>query len=64
VSIIESRIHRTSADFVANAAVNRGLAADLRVLIDKVRAGGSASARTQHESRGKMFVRDRIDRLR
>jgi len=63
VSAIESRIQRTSADFVANVAVNRGLAADLRALVDKVRAGGSASARAQHEGRGKMLVRDRIDRL-
>jgi len=63
VSVIETRIQRTSADFVANETVNRGLASDLRVLVDRIRAGGSAAARAQHEGRGKMFVRDRIDRL-
>jgi len=63
VSVIETRIHRSSEDFAANESVNRGLAEDLRVLIEKIRAGGSAAARTQHEGRGKMFVRDRIDRL-
>jgi 3-methylcrotonyl-CoA carboxylase beta subunit len=63
VSVIESRVNRTSDEFAANAAANRGLAVELRELIDKVRAGGSASARAQHEGRGKMLVRDRIDRL-
>ncbi len=63
MSVIESRIQRASADFTANEAVNRALASDLRVLVDKIRAGGSDAARAQHEGRGKMFVRDRIDRL-
>ena len=63
MSVIESRIQRASADFAANEAVNRALASDLHALVDRIRAGGSAAARAQHEGRGKMFVRDRIDRL-
>jgi 3-methylcrotonyl-CoA carboxylase beta subunit len=63
MSVIESRVVRESPDFLANAAVNRGLAADLRGLLERVREGGPAAARAQHESRGKMLVRDRIDRL-
>jgi len=63
VSVIESRVSRASAEFAANAEVNRGLATQLRELAAKVAAGGSASARAQHEGRGKMFVRDRVDRL-
>ncbi len=63
MSVIESRIQRHAPEFAANEAVNRALAADLRSLLGKVREGGSAAARAQHESRGKMFVRDRIDRL-
>jgi len=63
VSVIESRVSRASAEFAANAEVNRGLATQLRELAAKVAAGGSASARAQHEWRGKMFVRDRVDRL-
>jgi 3-methylcrotonyl-CoA carboxylase beta subunit len=63
VSVIRSRVDRSSSDYGANAEVNRRLAAELRELIAKISAGGSAAARQQHESRGKMFVRDRIDRL-
>jgi 3-methylcrotonyl-CoA carboxylase beta subunit len=63
MSVIESTIDRGAAEFVANAEVNRGLAEKLRALIERVEQGGSAAARAQHEGRGKMFVRDRVDRL-
>ena len=63
MSVIESRTQRHAPEFAANEAVNRALAAELRALVDEVRAGGPAGARAQHEARGKMFVRDRIDRL-
>jgi 3-methylcrotonyl-CoA carboxylase beta subunit len=63
MSVIESSVDRVSAEFAANAQVNRGLAEKLRALIARVEQGGSAAARAQHEGRGKMFVRDRVDRL-
>ncbi|MGB5102442.1 MAG: carboxyl transferase domain-containing protein [Steroidobacteraceae bacterium] len=63
MSVIETRIDRAAAEFAANAEANRGYAAGLRELAAKVAAGGSVAARKQHEGRGKMFVRDRIDRL-
>ena len=63
MSVIQSRIDRSSTDFTANAEVNRRLAGELRELIARIAAGGSSAARQQHESRDKMFVRDRIDRL-
>jgi 3-methylcrotonyl-CoA carboxylase beta subunit len=63
VSVIQSRIDRSSADFTANAEANRRLAGELRELVARISAGGSSAARQQHESRDKMFVRDRIDRL-
>ncbi|MBK6452700.1 MAG: methylcrotonoyl-CoA carboxylase [Proteobacteria bacterium] len=63
MSVLQTRIDRHGAEFTANEAVNRGLAAELRELAAKVRAGGSAAARAQHESRDKLLVRDRIDRL-
>ncbi len=63
MSVIQTRIGRSSPDFAANAEVNRRLASELRELVAKISAGGSSAARQQHESRGKMFVRDRIDRL-
>ncbi len=63
MSVIESRLLRSSELFVANDRHNRGLAAQLRELVQTVRDGGSAASREQHEGRGKMLVRDRIDRL-
>ena len=63
MSVIESRIDTGAVEFAANDRVNRALATDLRELVGRVSAGGSATAREQHESRGKMLVRDRIDRL-
>ena len=41
----------------------RALAAELRERLSIVRQGGSAAARERHVSRGKLLVRDRVDRL-
>jgi 3-methylcrotonyl-CoA carboxylase beta subunit len=41
----------------------RDLAADLRERLAVVRRGGSDSARRKHTDRGKLLVRDRVDRL-
>jgi 3-methylcrotonyl-CoA carboxylase beta subunit len=63
MSVLQTRVDRQSAEFAANDSVNRALAEELRQLAARVRAGGPAAARAQHESRGKLLVRDRIDRL-
>jgi 3-methylcrotonyl-CoA carboxylase beta subunit len=63
MSELHSRIDRSSAEFLANEAVNRRLVAELRELVAGIAAGGPAAARAQHEARGKLLVRDRIDRL-
>jgi 3-methylcrotonyl-CoA carboxylase beta subunit len=41
----------------------RELVDDLRERLTRVREGGSAAARDKHTARGKLLVRDRIDRL-
>ncbi len=41
----------------------RDLVADLRARLEEVRLGGSEAARRKHTDRGKMLVRDRVDRL-
>jgi 3-methylcrotonyl-CoA carboxylase beta subunit len=41
----------------------RDLVDDLRARLARVRQGGSESARQKHTDRGKLLVRDRIDRL-
>src|SRR5690606_17656285 len=52
-----------SPEFAANRAHHLALRDDLRALLARVRAGGSDEARARHEARGKLFVRDRIERL-
>ncbi len=61
--VIESQIKVKTAEFKENAAHQRALADELASRIDTVQNGGGAKARDLHESRGKMFVRDRIQRL-
>ena len=61
--IIHSTIDTHADDFRANAAYHRGLAAELREHLTRVREGGSAGARTRHTERGKLLVRDRIETL-
>ncbi|MGI8953348.1 MAG: carboxyl transferase domain-containing protein, partial [Nocardioidaceae bacterium] len=41
----------------------RELTEELRSRLAVVRAGGSAAARERHVGRGKLLVRDRVDRL-
>src|SRR5690242_6068812 len=41
----------------------RELVDDLRSRLARVRRGGSESARKKHTDRGKLLVRDRVDRL-
>ena len=41
----------------------RELVDDLRARLARVRQGGSESARRKHTDRGKLLVRDRVDRL-
>ncbi len=47
----------------AAAPTMRDLVADLRERLAVVRQGGSEAARAKHTGRGKLLVRDRVDRL-
>jgi len=60
---IESHLDPKSADFRANAAHQRALADELRRRLAAVQQGGGAAAIARHKSRGKLFVRERIERL-
>jgi 3-methylcrotonyl-CoA carboxylase beta subunit/propionyl-CoA carboxylase len=60
---LPSNINPQDAGFQANAAHNRELARELRRSLDLVRQGGGAERRGRHEARGKLFARQRIDRL-
>jgi len=60
---IESHLDPKSEEFLANAAHHRALADDLRARLATVRSGGGAEAVARHKSRGKLSVRERIERL-
>jgi 3-methylcrotonyl-CoA carboxylase beta subunit len=52
-----------TSDVMAESTGMRELVADLRERLARVRLGGSEAARRRHTERGKLLVRDRVDRL-
>ncbi|GAB4454957.1 MAG: propionyl-CoA carboxylase [Anaerolineales bacterium] len=60
---LTTSINPTSHAFKANAAHHRALANELRERLAEVRKGGGEKYRKRHEEQGKLFVRDRIERL-
>ena len=54
---------RRDAEFEENARHHRALADELRARLARVREGGSPEARRRHVERGRLLVRDRIERL-
>src|SRR5512147_1848434 len=60
---IESHLDPASPEFQSNAAHHRALADDLRARLAAVRMGGGADPVARHRSRGKLFVRERVERL-
>ncbi len=63
MEILESHLDVQSDEFKANAAHHRALAAELRRQLDTVKRGGGEDLVARHRSRGKLFVRERIERL-
>src|SRR5690242_18888258 len=63
MAIIKSLIDTRSDEFRANAEAYARQVDQLRAALADVKEGGKAEARHKHEARGKLFVRDRIDRL-
>jgi 3-methylcrotonyl-CoA carboxylase beta subunit len=63
MSVIESEVETRAEEFQANAAAMRGLVEDLRAKVREVSGGGGPEAREKHTARGKLFARDRIERL-
>jgi acetyl-CoA carboxylase carboxyltransferase component len=61
--VIPSKVDVRSADFQANAAHHRQLAADLQSLLDTVREGGPERHRQTQRDRGKMLARERVEGL-
>ncbi|MCB0366026.1 MAG: methylcrotonoyl-CoA carboxylase [Bdellovibrionaceae bacterium] len=63
MSILQTRINTKGADFQANAEQMRGLLSEFNGMMAEVEKGGGEEARKRHESRGKIFVRDRVKKL-
>ncbi|MBE2272011.1 MAG: methylcrotonoyl-CoA carboxylase [Anaerolinea sp.] len=63
MEIIETHVHSQDESFKRNTAHNQGLAAELRERLALVRQGGGEKYQQRHREQGKLFVRDRIDRL-
>jgi propionyl-CoA carboxylase len=63
MAIIKSLVDIHSDEFRANAEAYERSIDELRAALADVREGGKAEARHKHEARGKLFVRERIDRL-
>ncbi|MBZ0291452.1 MAG: methylcrotonoyl-CoA carboxylase, partial [Anaerolineae bacterium] len=63
MEIVESHLHLQDERFQRNAAHQRALVAELHERLAQVREGGGERYRQRHSEQGKLFVRDRIDRL-
>jgi acetyl-CoA carboxylase carboxyltransferase component len=63
MSVIESHIDTSSAEFGENLAHMDALEADLRARLTEARAGGGEAARKRQTEQGKLLARERIERL-
>jgi acetyl-CoA carboxylase carboxyltransferase component len=63
MSVISSSMRTQSEGFVSNYKHNAALCDSLSRLLTENAQGGGAAARARHEEQGKLFVRDRIERL-
>ncbi len=63
MDVLESQINNNDPSFQLNQAHNQALAAELRARLADARQGGDAKAHQRHQEQGKLFVRDRLERL-
>ena len=61
--IIGSPLNENDPVTKANAEQMRRASDDIRTLVGRNAAGGSAESRSRHEKRGKLLPRDRVERL-
>ena len=63
MEILSSSIDTSSPDFKQNSEHHKQLANELKERLARVREGGGEKYRKRQEEQGKLFVRERIDRL-
>src|SRR5688572_15388301 len=60
---LQSNINPDSQEFKQNSEHHKGLAKELKERLTRVREGGGEKYRKRQEEQGKLFVRERIERL-
>jgi 3-methylcrotonyl-CoA carboxylase beta subunit/propionyl-CoA carboxylase len=63
MEILSSSIDTSSPEFKQNSEHHKGLANELKERLARIREGGGEKYRKRQEEQGKLFVRERIDRL-
>lgn len=63
MSILSSQIKTSSPEFKSNEAFHLEEVKKLETELARVREGGGKELKAKHEARGKLFVRDRIQKL-
>ncbi len=63
MDVLDSQVDTQSPDFQENARANRDLSATLRQRLALIRQGGGEKYQRRQAEQGKLFVRERIDRL-
>ncbi|MCP1627003.1 carboxyl transferase domain-containing protein [Pseudomonas nitroreducens] len=63
MTILGTQLNTRSPEFAANAATMLENVQDLRAVLGRVHEGGGAAAQAKHTARGKLLVRERINRL-
>jgi acetyl-CoA carboxylase carboxyltransferase component len=63
MDVLQTQVATKSPEFVANREHHEQLASTLREHLDRIKGGGGPSVVERHRGRGKLFVRDRVDRL-
>jgi acetyl-CoA carboxylase carboxyltransferase component len=63
MAVIQSRTDPNSPEFQKNREFHQRLAQELEQRLAKNRNGGGSEARKKHEERGKLFVRERVEKL-
>jgi 3-methylcrotonyl-CoA carboxylase beta subunit len=61
--LLETKVDRKGAEFVANASAMRALVDELRARQTQAAMGGGTAARAKHVGRGKLLPRDRVEML-
>src|SRR5260370_39130863 len=63
MAILESKLNTSSQEFRASVVAMQALVDDLRAKVAELARGGGEEARRKHLSRGKLFPREREQRL-